>query len=56
MNATVVTHPDGVVSTETRDVLGRTVKITDNIKDGKPVRDTSVPLRHVRTLTLPRWR
>ncbi|KAA9111311.1 RHS repeat-associated core domain-containing protein [Microbacterium rhizomatis] len=37
VNATVVTAPDGVVTTTEVDVLGRVVKITDNLDDGRPV-------------------
>ncbi|KAA9110826.1 RHS repeat protein [Microbacterium rhizomatis] len=37
VNATVVTAPDGVVTTTETDVLGRVVKVTDNLKDGAPV-------------------
>ncbi|KAA9108017.1 RHS repeat-associated core domain-containing protein [Microbacterium rhizomatis] len=36
VNATVVTAPDGVVTTTETDVLGRIVKVTDNLKDGTP--------------------
>jgi RHS repeat-associated protein len=34
VNQTVTTSPDGVVVTETRDVLGRVTQVADNIKDG----------------------
>lgn len=34
-NATTTTAPDGVATTETRDALGRTTQITDNIRDGR---------------------
>ncbi|KAA9108270.1 RHS repeat domain-containing protein [Microbacterium rhizomatis] len=37
VNATVVASPDGVVTTTEADVLGRVVKVTDNLKDGSPV-------------------
>ncbi|KAA9105621.1 RHS repeat-associated core domain-containing protein [Microbacterium rhizomatis] len=37
INATVTTTPDGVATTTETDVLGRVVKITDNLKDGEPV-------------------
>ncbi|KAA9108019.1 RHS repeat domain-containing protein [Microbacterium rhizomatis] len=37
VNATVVTTPDGVVTTTETDVLGRVVRITDNLKDGAPM-------------------
>ena len=38
VNAVTVTTPDGVASTETRDVLGRVTQVTDNLNDGKPTR------------------
>ncbi|MGW2207655.1 RHS repeat-associated core domain-containing protein, partial [Streptomyces sp. NPDC001774] len=37
--STTVTTPDGHVTVETTDLLGRPVKTTDNIRDGKFVKD-----------------
>jgi RHS repeat-associated protein len=36
VNQTITTTPDGVEVTETRDVLGRVVQVSDNILDGAP--------------------
>ncbi|KAA9108016.1 RHS repeat protein [Microbacterium rhizomatis] len=36
INATVVSAPDGTVTTTETDVLGRVTKVTDNLKDGNP--------------------
>jgi RHS repeat-associated protein len=36
-NTTRTTTPDSVVTTEERDVLGRVIRVTDNVRDGEPV-------------------
>jgi RHS repeat-associated protein len=52
VNQVLTTTPDGVTETETRDVLGRVVEVTDNIQDGIPV-DGHVRVVETRAYPVP---